>query len=117
MDKFEKLGLQLQKVLEAINVKKIFYSINSSESIPLDQKINETPTIIVLTTTQTHIIPDGLISYSIFNSGNTDILINGFSIPPGVIINEKQDLDIGNLIGCIVESQLSEVIITQKNKN
>jgi hypothetical protein len=117
MDRIDKLGLQLQKLLLAIDVKKLFSSVDVSESVPSSERINETPYFFNLVPSSTHTIPDGLIAYSVWNYGNTDILIDSVPLKPGMILEIKQDLSIGNLIGCTVDTQLSEAYVIHKVKN
>lgn len=108
---------QLQKILDSINSKKQFEVVDvTDQNITPAQLIDETPSIVNLLAGNQLVIPDGLLSYSIYNYGDSVIEINNVPIPSGMLVTEERTMVAGNLIGCTVDALTSACLISIKTK-
>lgn len=114
--KLEQLRVAVMELLKTVNAKQRMQIVDvSSDPSVVGNRIDEIPSLVNLTS-GTYTIPDGLISYSIHNYGESDITVDGVIIPSGIIIDDQQLLAIGNLIGCEVDALSSACLIFMKQK-
>lgn len=72
---------------------------------------NDTPIYDNIGPGTVEVIPSGLKAYSIMNDGDTDILVNGAALKPGMIVEAEIKSLKGTLIGTTVDTQLSTAFI------
>jgi hypothetical protein len=74
---------------------------------------NDTPVYVAVGPGNTEVIPNGLKAYSIMNDGDSDILLNGVALKPGMVVSPEVKSIKGVLIGTTVQTQLSSAFIVK----